>query len=362
MRRATFLIVVIAIFVVMAAIVIFREVTGEESGGGGFRGFSMSVATAEVAEREFADVVTALGTARANESVSITAKVSDTISRIGFDSGARVVSGQVLIEQTDREEAAALNEARATRREAQQEQERFRDLAERGIAPSQRVQETQATLDRAVARVGAVEARMADRIIRAPFDGRVGLRNISVGELVGPGDVIATLDDDSIIKLDFTVPERFFAALEAGIPLRARSDAYPDRVFEGVIAEVETRIDPVTRSVVVRAEIPNAEGLLRPGMFMTVEVRRGERVRPAIPEGALIRVSDDAFVYVVVETETGHSVQRRPVEVGLRTSGVLEILGGLEAGEQVVSEGTHRIQPGMPVQIAGAQAAPGGRP
>ncbi len=361
MRRAAFLIVVIAIFVVMALVVIFREMTGEESGGG-FRGFSMAVATAEVTEREFADVVTALGTARANESVAITAKVSDTISRIGFDSGERVVSGQVLIEQTDREEAAALNEARATRREAQQEQERFRDLAERGIAPSQRVQETQAALDRAIARVGAVEARMADRIIRAPFDGRVGLRNISVGELVGPGDVIATLDDDSVIKLDFTVPERFFAALEAGIPLRARSDAYPDRVFEGVIAEVETRIDPVTRSVIVRAEIPNPDGLLRPGMFMTVEIRRGERVRPAIPEGALIRVSDDAFVYVVVETETGHSVQRRPVDVGLRTSGVLEILSGLEAGEQVVSEGTHRVQPGMPVQIAGAQAAPGGRP
>lgn len=361
MRRAAFLIVVIAIFVVMALVVIFREMTGEESGGG-FRGFSMAVATAEVTEREFADVVTALGTARANESVAITAKVSDTISRIGFDSGERVVSGQVLIEQTDREEAAALNEARATRREAQQEQERFRDLAERGIAPSQRVQETQAALDRAIARVGAVEARMADRIIRAPFDGRVGLRNISVGELVGPGDVIATLDDDSVIKLDFTVPERFFAALEAGIPLRARSDAYPDRVFEGVIAEVETRIDPVTRSVIVRAEIPNPDGLLRPGMFMTVEIRRGERVRPAIPEGALIRVSDDAFVYVVVETETGRSVQRRPVDVGLRTSGVLEILSGLEAGEQVVSEGTHRVQPGMPVQIAGAQAAPGGRP
>ncbi len=361
MRRAAFLIVVIAIFVVMALVVIFREMTGEESGGG-FRGFSMAVATAEVTEREFADIVTALGTARANESVAITAKVSDTISRIGFDSGERVVSGQVLIEQTDREEAAALNEARATRREAQQEQERFRDLAERGIAPSQRVQETQAALDRAIARAGAVEARMADRIIRAPFDGRVGLRNISVGELVGPGDVIATLDDDSVIKLDFTVPERFFAALEAGIPLRARSDAYPDRVFEGVIAEVETRIDPVTRSVIVRAEIPNPDGLLRPGMFMTVEIRRGERVRPAIPEGALIRVSDDAFVYVVVETETGHSVQRRPVDVGLRTSGVLEILSGLEAGEQVVSEGTHRVQPGMPVQIAGAQAASGGRP
>lgn len=361
MRRAAFLIVIIVIFAAMAGFVVIRELTHAENGGQRFGGFSTPVAVATVEPREFADVVSALGTARANESVTITAKVSDTISRIAFDSGQRVEAGQILVEQTDREEAAALNEARATWREAQQEHERFQDLATRGIAPAQRSQETQAELDRASARVRAVEARMADRIIRAPFAGRVGLRNVSPGELVGPGDVIATLDDDSVIKLDFTIPERFFAAVEPGLEVRARSDAYPDSVFTGEITEVETRIDPVTRAVTVRAEIANEDGRLRPGMLLTVEIRRGERTRPAIPEGALVRVAEDAFVYLIAEGENGTTARRRAVDVGMRTDGMLEILSGLEAGDRVVSEGTHRVQPGAPVQVVGdGPAAPAG--
>ena len=316
MRRAAFLIVVLVVFAIMAGVVLVRELTGSDNAGGGYGGFSTPVAVAEVTDMEFADVVSAIGTARANESVTITAKVSDTISRIAFDSGDRVEAGQILVEQTDREEAAALNEARATLREARQENERFEDLAARGIAPAQRTQETQAELDRATSRVRAVEARMADRIIRAPFTGRVGLRNVSTGELVGPGDVIATLDDDSVIKLDFTVPERFFSALETGLDVRAHSDAYANVSFSGVISEVESRIDPITRSVTVRAEIPNEDGRLRPGMLMTVEVRRGERTHASIPEGALIRVRDDAFVYVIADGEAGTTAQRRPVQVG----------------------------------------------
>lgn len=362
MRRAAFLIVIIVVFAAMAAFVVIRELTHAESGQRGFGGFSTPVAVATVEPMEFADVVSALGTARANESVTITAKVSDTISRIAFDSGQRVEVGQILVEQTDREEAASLNEARATLREAQQEHERFQDLAERGIAPTQRSQETQAELDRASARVRAVEARMADRIIRAPFAGRVGLRNVSPGELVGPGDVIATLDDDTVIKLDFTIPERFFSAVETGLEIRAQSDAYPGAVFNGSITEVESRIDPVTRSVTVRAEIANEDGRLRPGMLLTVEVRRGERTRPAIPEGALIRVADNAFVYVIADGENGTVARRQPVEVGMRTGGMLEILSGLETGDRVVSEGTHRVQPGSPVQVVSdaPQGAPGG--
>lgn len=361
MRRAAFLIGILMVFAVMAGIVLVRELTRAEPAGRGFGGFATPVAVAMVEEREFADVVSALGTARANESVTITAKVSDTISQLSFDSGQRVAAGDILVEQTDREEAAALNEARATLREARQEHERFQDLATRGIAPAQRSQETQAALDRADARVRAVEARMADRIIRAPFAGRVGLRNVSAGELVGPGDVIATLDDDSVIKLDFTVPERFFSALETGLTVRARSDAYPGTEFSGVITEVETRIDPVTRSVIVRAEIANEDGRIRPGMLMTVEVRRGERTQPAIPEGALVRVGEDAFVYLIREGESGTIAVRQPVEVGMRAQGMLEITGGLAIGDRVVSEGTHRVQPNAPVQIAGEPAQPAQR-
>lgn len=349
MRKAVFLIVALAIFVAMAGAVAVRELTREPEQS--FEGFgTQPVEVAEVTTATFADTIEAIGTARANEQVTITAQVSEIIGRIAFESGDRVTAGQILVEQAGGEEYAALNEARATEREARQEQERFQDLAERGIAPTQRVQETQAALDRATARVRAVEARLANRIIRAPFDGVVGLRNVSTGELVGPGDVIATLDDVSRIKLDFTVPERFLSVMSPGLEVVAESDAFPGQTFDGVITNVDSRIDPVTRAVTVRAEIDNEDGRLVPGMLLTIEVRRDVREHPAIPETAVMRRSEQAFVYVVPVSESP-VLEMRNVELGVRSGVLIEVVSGLEPGERVVSEGTHRVRPGAPVQV-----------
>ena len=349
MRRATFLIVAIAVFALMAGAVLIRELTrpAEQAyAGGGV----MPVEVAEVTTATFSDTIEAIGTARANESVTISAQVSQIIGRIAFDSGDQVTAGQVLVEQAVGEELAALNEARATEREARQEQERYQDLANRGIAPAQRTQETQAALERATARVRAVEARLANRIIRAPFDGVVGLRNVSAGELVGPGDVIATLDDVSRIKLDFTVPERFLSVLSAGQQIAAQSDAFPGETFEGVITNVNSRVDPVTRAVTVRAEIANEDRRLLPGMLLTIVVRRDTRERPAIPETAVMRRAEQAFVFVVPEGDNP-VLEARNVELGVRTGSMIEVLSGLEPGELVVSEGTHRVRAGAPVDV-----------
>lgn len=360
MRRATFLIVAIAVFALMAGAVLVRELTrpAEQAYSGG--GVS-PVEVAQVTTATFADTIEAIGTARANESVTISAQVSEVIGRIAFDSGDRVTARQVLVEQAGGEELAALNEARATEREARQEQERYQDLANRGIAPAQRTQETQATLDRATARVRAVEARLANRIIRAPFDGVVGLRNVSVGELVGPGDVIATLDDVSRIKLDFTVPERFLSVLAAGQDVAAQSDAFPGETFDGVITHVNSRVDPVTRAVTVRAEIDNADRRLLPGMLLTIAVRRDVRDRPAIPETAIMRRAEQAFVYVVPEGDAP-MLEVRNVTLGVRTGTLIEVISGLEAGEQVVSEGTHRVRPGAPVEVTRRWSPPAATP
>lgn len=349
MRRATFLIIAIVVFVAMAGAVAVRELLREPEQAM-MRGGTQPVEVAEVTTATFADTIRAIGTARANEQVTVSAQVSEVIGRISFESGDRVEAGQILVEQAGGEEFAALNEARATEREARQEQERFRDLAERGIAPTQRVQETQAALDRAEARVRAVEARLANRIIRAPFDGVVGLRNVSVGELVGPGDVIATLDDISRIKLDFTVPERFLSVLSPGLDIVAHSDAFPNERFEGVITNVNSRIDPVTRAVTVRAEIDNEDGRLLPGMLLTVEVRRDVRERPAIPETAVMRRNEQAFVYVVPEGDNP-VLESRNVELGVRSGAMIEVISGLRPGERVVSEGTHRVRPGDAVEV-----------
>ena len=357
MKRAATLIIVLGVFLAMTAIVIFRSMGGEETSAGGWGGGATTVAAYEVGSHEFADIVEALGTARANETVTVTAQVADTISIMNFDSGQRVSEGDILVELTETEEAADLAEARATQREARRELDRVEDLIDRGIAPRQRLDEANAAVERAAARVNSIEARLADRIVRAPFAGMVGLREVSVGSLVRPGDPIITLDDTSIIKLDFSVPERFLAALEPGISIAARTSAYPDEIFVGEIAQISSRIDPVTRTITVRAEIDNASGHLRPGQLMTVEIRRDIRNTPAVPGSAITRYLDESFVFVIGERDGGSFVQRRTVELGQRDGNLVEITDGLASGDLIVAEGVHRIRSQMPVTVTETRSA-----
>ncbi|OLF81107.1 efflux transporter periplasmic adaptor subunit [Maricaulis sp. W15] len=351
MRRASFLIVVLVAFVAMTVIVAVRALLpgGDEMAGRGER--VLPVAVAAVPSVEFADVVEALGTARANETVTVTARVTDTISRINFESGQHVAAGAILVELTDTEEAAGLAEARTTQREAQRDLDRTNDLIARAVVPQSRFDEATAALERARARVASIEAQLADRIVRAPFAGIVGLREVSLGGLVRPGDTIARLDDTSRIKLDFTVPERFLSVVSAGMQVAAETSAYPGEVFTGEIAQIDSRIDPITRSVTIRAEIENLDGRLLPGQLMTVAVRRDVRSHPAVPGAALTRYLDQTFVYVVEEAAEGMIARQRSIELGRRAGTMVEVLDGLTAGEQIISEGVHRIRDGAAVEI-----------
>jgi len=351
MRRASFLILILVAFVAMTAIVAFRTLmpSGEAEMGRGSRVLPVAVAT--VPSVEFADVVEALGTARANETVTITARVTDTISRINFESGQRVDAGTILVELTDTEEAAGLTEARTTLREARRDLDRTNDLIARAVVPQSRLDEATAAVERAAARVASIEAQLADRIVRAPFAGIVGLREVSLGGLVRPGDTIARLDDTSRIKLDFTVPERFLAVVAPGMEIAAQTSAYPGEVFSGEIAQIDSRIDPVTRSVIIRAEIENLDGRLLPGQLMTVEVRRDIRDRPAVPGAALTRYLDQTYVYVVESSDGETVVRQRTITLGRRSGTMVEVLSGLETGERIIAEGVHRVRDGAAVTI-----------
>lgn len=361
MGRVVFFTFVAAMFAALIVTVGWVHFARQADGPGrNWRGGALPVATTTVETRAFADVVEALGTVRATESVVITSRTTEVIRAVAFDSGDLVTVGDVLVEFTDAEETADLQEARAALLEVEIEFERITSLEARGVVAPAQVEPVKARLDRAQSRLQAVQAQRSDLVIAAPFSGVVGLRNASPGMLVRPGDVIATLDDISIVKVDFTVPERFLPVFTPGAPVELRAAAYPDEVFLGRVEQIDTRIDPVTRAATMRAALPNADGRVLPGMLMLVDARRNEREHPAVPEVALVRDGDEAFVFIVTQDdERGTLAQRRTVTTGARAGGFVEITSGLAPGETLVSEGVHRIRPGAPVRVPGVGPADG---
>lgn len=365
-RRFGFAAVVVTGLVLMVVVVAGKSATDSIFGGdngaakaapsGGGRGGpggggAPTVVAVAAGVHTFTDGLQAIGTAQARESIVLTPKVADTIRRIRFESGDRVRSGQVLVEMSSVEQAADLAEVRAANEAAQEDLRRTQELFNRGFASQARLDTVQAAADAAAARLNAGGSRIADRTIRAPFAGVVGLRTASPGQYVRPGDQIGTLDDVSEIKLDFTVTETQIARVTSGVELVARTSAYPDRTFTGVIANVDSRVDPATRTVRVRAILPNQDGTLRPGMLMSVDVRSNPRQALAIPEIAILDQIDGSYVYRVVSREGGQAVELVRVQTGQRSGGMAEVLSGLEAGDQVITEGVQSVRPGQPVQL-----------
>ena len=297
---------------------------------------------------DFADTIEALGTLQANESVELTATVTETISAIDFDDGDRVEEGQVLVEMTSQEEHAQLEEARATAGEAYRQYQRIKPLAEEGTAAQSLLDERKRQSETARARLAAIESRLADRLIKAPFAGIVGLRDLSVGALVQPGDLITTLDDDSVMKLEFPLSATYLEVLHPGLEVIATSRAFAGREFSGSVKSVDSRIEPVTRSIRVRALLPNPDRLLKPGMLMQVMLLKNPRRTLVIPEEALQPLGEQQFVYVVADDNT---VQKREISIGTRRPGLVEVVNGLNAGEQVVTHGHMKIRPGAVVTV-----------
>jgi membrane fusion protein (multidrug efflux system) len=248
-----------------------------------------AVIVGQAVRKQFPYELEALGTARANEAIDVTAKVSNTVTAIRFRDGQAVRRGAVLVELDGAQASADLAQAQAALVESKSQYARSVELFGTKALSQAQLDQIEATLKANTARVAAAEARLSDTIIRAPFDGHVGLRRISVGGLVNPGQVITTLDDTSRIKVDFTVPETLVAALRPGLAMRAVTTAYPDRQFEGTVASVDTRVDTVSRAVRVRAIVPNGEGLLKPGMFLTVRIVESSMEALVVPEQALRR-------------------------------------------------------------------------
>lgn len=294
---------------------------------------------------EIVDSIESIGTSHANESIILTTKVTDTVNLVHFEDGDIVEAGKILVEMTNQEESALLAEAQANLDDARRQLDRQQDLGQKGLTANSTIDEAVARADSAKARFNAITARMNDRLIRAPFSGLLGFREISPGTLLTPNTQITTLDDISVIKLDFSVPEVYLGTIKPGYRILARSDTWKDTEFEGVIDSIGSRIDPVTRAVTVRAVIDNQDGQLRPGMLMMVKIITDTRQALVIPESAFIQTGNETHVFLAGDDGFAH---RQLIKIGSRRTGYVEVLEGLQEGDPVIIEGGFKLQDNSP--------------
>ena len=343
-----------AVVVLLAGTLGLAACGGKQAGEQAPAASAIPVTTTIVGPVAWSDTVQALGTAHARESVTLTAKVSEIVEQVHFESGQRVQAGQPLVTLRVDAQQAALGQAEATLAEAEQQYRRLEGLEAQKLVARATLDAQRAQRDVAAAQVRQMRSDIRDRQLRAPFAGVLGIRQVSPGALLTPNATIATLDDISRMYVDFQVPETALSAMQPGARVTATTAAWPGREFEGVVETVEARIDPVTRSLTVRAAFDNPQDLLRPGMLLDVRLFRPERQALVVPEIAVVQVGRDSFVYRV---DGEGRVAQAPVKAGVRRAGQAEILEGLQPGDRIVVDGTGKLRPG--VTVADAPASPG---
>jgi len=306
------------------------------------------IVTAVARTEPFTETLEALGTAKANESVMITPTVDDRVVGIFFDDGDVVIQGQVLVKLDDSEAQYLLAEERAALQEQKKQFARMSRLAETNATSRSQLDEEKSLLEIARAKVANLEARLQDYTIRAPFSGVLGTRQISTGAVVDSDSAITTLDDTSIIKLDFTISEVYIGVLNTGMGVTAHSPAYPDRKFDGSVTAISSRVDPETRTLMVRAQIPNPDRLLKPGMLLAVDLVKDRSRSLLIPEEAVIQEKDKKYVLLVT---TENTVEKKEIVTGRRSPGKVEVISGLKDGHQVIIQGLTRVRPGSIVNV-----------
>ncbi|ASP46496.1 efflux RND transporter periplasmic adaptor subunit [Cognaticolwellia beringensis] len=305
----------------------------------------VSVKTTQIALAEFKDSVEAVGTSRANEQVFITSKYSDLVDEVLFQDGETVEKGDILVRLNSREEAAKVKELQANLAESVAQLNRFQDLYKQKATSQSLVDQQEAKTKAISAQLLSAKIKLAEFTIKAPFSGILGFREISLGALINVGDVITSLDDLSTIKVDFSIPERYLTTVSIGQRIEATNTAYKEKVFIGKISSIDSRIDSVTRTLKVRAEIPNADHKLRAGMLLNLQVVRKVEQILQVPESAVIPIEDQHFIFIV---EADKAIKKK-LEIGRRHRGFVEVIAGVEVGTEVVVEGALKLRDGTTV-------------
>jgi membrane fusion protein (multidrug efflux system) len=307
----------------------------------------VAVKMTEVVLTEFVDSIEAVGTGRANEQVLLTSKYSNLISDVYFDDGQLVNRGDILVKFNNKEELAKVSELEANLSESKAQLTRLLELLT-SKATSRSIVDQQSAKTKAIkAQLVSARAKLDELTIRAPFAGVLGFREVSRGSYINSGEVITSLDDLSVIKVDFFIPERLLTNIAVGQKITAGNTAYKSEKFIGEIVAIDSRIDVTTRMVKVRATIKNKALKLRPGMLLSMNVLLTIEDILQLPESAIIAIEDKHYVFVVSEGKA----LRKEIIIGRRQPGVVEVVSGLLAKERVVVEGALKLRDGSAVKI-----------
>ena len=336
---------------------------GGPGGPGGGRGAPPSQVEAVAAKsRVFSSRIEALGTLEPRERVVLSANAADRVTGVFFEDGQRVAKGKVLMTLVNEEENAALQSARATESNARQIYERNQRLAAADAVAQLELERSKSAYEAAAGSVSGVQARLRDRVLVAPFSGVLGFRQISTGAYVSPGQTVATLIDDTQMRLEFGVPSIYLNDLRAGLEIKAVTKDIPDREFVGKLTSIDNAIDPVSLSVKVRATLPNGDGALKAGTSMSVELVSKPRTSLSISEISVIAEGSKNFVYVVDQSKQPAVAVKTEVTLGTRERGIVEVLVGLKSGDVVITDGVLKVRPGGPVRVRSADPAGGAGP
>lgn len=306
------------------------------------------VVVLKTGKMKIATRVEALGTARSNESIDITSNATDTIREIRFADNQQVKKGDIIVLLDQGQEQAQLTAARARLAEHKREKRRLETLLKKKAAARREYDERLTLIEVTKSEIAEIQARSGDRTLRAPFDGVLGIRRMSPGQLVQPGQIITTLDDIDPIKLEFSVSAIHLPDLTIGTPVVATADARPGEQISGHINVIDSRIDPTTRSILLRALVNNKAGLIKPGMLIHVTLLEKQRQAVVVPEESIVQKKDAHFITVIDSENIAHE---RQVSIGERQPGIVEITEGLKPGENIVVRGMRFIKAGDKVSI-----------
>ena len=313
-------------------------------------GQAVAVSTAKVQVMPMIRSVSALGTGISNQSITLVSPTSDFVTELNIREGKAVKQGEIIARLYDVEERARVTELQGILEDQKRQLARLKNLATTQATAQYLLDEQQTKVNTTLAQLDIAKAQLAQMTISAPFDGYLGLRQVSEGAYVNAGTILTTLDDLNTLRVAFSVAEHYLADISVGMPLNVSNAAYADTTFNGRVSAIDTRLDPVTRTITVHGVLPNADLRLRPGMLLNVKLELERHQALQISEKALVPQQQKQFVYKV---DSENKVQQVEVTIGQRIPGWVEILSGLEQGDEVVVEGIQKLRSGISINRVG---------